>query len=100
MAISKPEILRIGDFGSYARGGAGAGSDLDIISIVTSAAPRTEYRRRGWDTTSLPVPVDLLVYTADEFARLHSSRFSNGLAHETVWIYVRDRADTTGAARL
>jgi len=99
MAASKPEILRIGYFGSYARGDAGVGSDLDVIALVTSAVPRTECRRRGWDTTLLPVPVDLLVYTDDEFARLPSERLSRVFEHQTVWIYVRDRTDLPATSR-
>jgi len=92
MAVSKPEVLRIGYFGSYARGDAGVGSDLDVIAVVASAAPRFEHRRRGWETTAVPVPVDLLVYTEDEFARLRSRRLSDVLAHETVWVYTSGEA--------
>ena len=88
-AASKPEVLRIGYFGSYARGDSGVGSDLDVIAVVASAGPRFEHRRQGWDTTSLPVPVDLLVYTEEELARLGPGRFSEVLAHETVWVYTR-----------
>ena len=34
---SRPDILRVGYFGSYARGDWGVGSDLDLVIIVERA---------------------------------------------------------------
>ncbi|WP_376791658.1 nucleotidyltransferase domain-containing protein [Thermoflexus sp.] len=34
VARERPEVLRIGYFGSYARGDWGVGSDLDLVVIV------------------------------------------------------------------
>ncbi len=34
----RPELLRFGYFGSYARGNWGVGSDLDLIAVVDDAA--------------------------------------------------------------
>jgi hypothetical protein len=50
-------------------------------------------RARDWKTETLPVPADLLVYTAEEWRELRNGagRFANVLAAETVWL-VRDRA--------
>ena len=39
-----PELLRLGYFGSYARGNAGVGSDQDLIAIVDRAAEKFERR--------------------------------------------------------
>lgn len=90
-AGERPEVLRIGYFGSYARGDAGVGSDLDLVVIVTSSA--VPFHRRGvtWDTTSLPVPVDLLVYSSDEWAQLaeRGSAFARTLRVETQWLVAR-----------
>jgi len=100
IATSRPELLRAGYFGSYARGDAGVGSDLDIIVVAESAPRRFELRRKGWRTTTLPVPVDLLVYTQDEFDRLRAGgRFARVLSSETVWVYIRDQSHPAAASR-
>lgn len=86
-----PETLQIGYFGSYARGDWGVGSDLDIVAIVEdSDKPFTE-RLPEWDTTALPVPTDILVYTVEEWGRLPQTNpeFFAALAQEAVWILDR-----------
>lgn len=65
-----PEIVRVGYLGSYARGNWGVGSDLDVVLVVQSSEKPFIERSAAFDTNSLPVPVDLLVYTKDEFERL------------------------------
>jgi hypothetical protein len=43
------------------------------------------------DTTSLPVPVDLIVYTEAEWEGMrHSRGFHAGLRREVVWMYNRN----------
>jgi uncharacterized protein len=88
-AATVPEVLRIGVFGSYARGDWGVGSDLDLVAIVSrAAAPRLE-RASAWDTTTLPVPVDLLVYTSEEWQALldSNSRFGRTARQEVRWLW-------------
>jgi len=86
------EIDRIGYFGSYARGDWGVGSDLDVIIIVRASRLPFERRAAVWDTNRLPVPVDLFVYTRDEWQSLQNKgRFYQTVMREIVWIYVRDR---------
>jgi predicted nucleotidyltransferase len=82
-------LIRLGYFGSYARGEWGVGSDLDLIAIVAEAADAFERRNLSWSLTSLPVPSDLLVYTLSEWESLEKtgSRFARSLSRETVWIY-------------
>ncbi len=88
VVASQPGVLRIGYFGSYARGDAGVGSDLDLLLVVRCADVRPERRRQGWRTERLSVPVDLLVYTEEEFERVRSSgKFADVIAQETVWVY-------------
>lgn len=65
-----PEITRVGYLGSYARGNWGVGSDLDVVVVVRSSDKPFIERSAAFDTNSLPVPVDLLVYTEDEFEHL------------------------------
>ena len=65
-----PQVLRLGYFGSYARGDWGVGSDLDLIAIVAESSEAFERRNLSWSLTSLPVPSDLLVYTLTEWEAL------------------------------
>lgn len=80
-----PGILRIGYFGSYARGDWGVGSDLDIV-VVTDAPSGTTVA--GAEIAELPVPADLLMYSREQFDRLYSEgRFGRVLREEVVWVY-------------
>lgn len=90
-----PDVILIGYFGSYARGDWGVGSDLDLVIVVEHSDLPFERRSAEWDTTPLPVPADLLVYTLSEWEALDPSRrFTLMLRHETVWLY---RGDILGA---
>lgn len=84
-----PKISAIGYFGSYARGTWGVGSDLDVVVIVHESAKPFERRAVEFDTSSLPVAVDLLVYTREEWARLTAGGpgFGRRLRDQTVWVY-------------
>ena len=88
LAADHPELLRVGYFGSYARNDWGVGSDLDVVVIVASADEPFHTRAASWDTTALPVPTDLLVYTRDEWDRLdRRGRFYTTLMREAVWVW-------------
>lgn len=81
--------MQIGYFGSYARGDLGVGSDLDLIVIVESSSMPMERRAAEWDTTELPVPADLLIYTKDEWQNMRSQeRFGRTVVQEAVWVYL------------
>jgi hypothetical protein len=47
-----PELVRLGYFGSYARGDWGVGSDLDLIVIVRDTDTPFERRALTWDECS------------------------------------------------
>jgi len=84
-------VVRVGYFGSYARGNWGVGSDLDLIIIMEHTKEPFLRRAAGWDVTKLPVPADLLVYSKDEWRSLdRNTRFYRTLVEETVWVYVRE----------
>jgi hypothetical protein len=89
LAAAWPALERLGYFGSYARGDWGVGSDLDLIAIVDRAGEPFERRAARWDTTQLPVPASLLVYTRDEWERLRGGRFHATIEREAVWLHVR-----------
>lgn len=84
----RPGLLRLGYFGSYARGDAGVGSDLDLVAIIDDSP--LSFHRRGakWALEGLPVPTEILVYTLDEWDALQErkDRLSRTLRRETVWL--------------
>jgi hypothetical protein len=84
-----PKISAIGYFGSYATRTWGVGSDLDAVIIVRESAHPFEKRAIEFDTSSLPVAADVLVYTREEWARLTAggSGFGGRLKDQTVWVY-------------
>ncbi len=84
----RPEVVRIGYFGSYARGDWGVGSDLDLIIIVSGAEEPFLQRGARWNTSNLPVQADVLVYTAREWASLaaEGGRFARTVTREAVWV--------------
>jgi len=67
-------VERVGYFGSLARGDWGVGSDLDVIIRVDAADWPFFERPSQFDTSALPVPVDLVVYTEEEWDRLVEER--------------------------
>lgn len=92
VAAVRPELSRAGYFGSYARGDWGPGSDLDLLLIVEHSAKPFERRAAAWDVTDLPVPADVVVYTASEWEALGGrGRFHDTVTREAVWVYSRPR---------
>lgn len=88
VAAQRPEVRRIGYFGSYARGDWGVGSDLDLLVVVAQCEEAFERRGVAWDTSMLPVPADLLVYTVAEWQTVSArGRFGETLRREAVWLY-------------
>ncbi len=82
----RTDIVRIGYFGSYARGDWGVGSDLDLIIIVAHSEQPFARRSVEWDTTELPVPTDVLVYTEEEWHSL--SQRGRRMSKQVVnWVY-------------
>ncbi|OGG54065.1 MAG: hypothetical protein A3F84_17490 [Candidatus Handelsmanbacteria bacterium RIFCSPLOWO2_12_FULL_64_10] len=87
-AASRRDVRQIGYFGSYARGDWGVGSDLDVIVVLEHSEQPFERRGAEWDTTGLPVPADVLVYTQKEWEGLSAQRlFQRSIVRETIWVY-------------
>jgi uncharacterized protein len=85
---TRADVVRIGYFGSYARGNWGVGSDVDLLILVESSELPFERRSAAWDATSLPVPADVLTYSVEEWDRLKKgSRFYDTVEREAVWVY-------------
>ena len=68
------------------------GSDLDLIIIVEKSRVPFISRSARWDVTHLPVPADVLVYTAKEWNAMGTgNRFAETVMREAVWVYVADQ---------
>jgi predicted nucleotidyltransferase len=86
----RPEKIIL--FGSWARGERGDHSDIDILVIQESDLPRpqryAQVRRLFW---GMGVPMDILVYTPEEFARYQSvpGSFTHTVAKEGKVLYAR-----------
>lgn len=87
----RPELIRLGFFGSYANGTWGVGSDLDLVGVVSESNAPFERRALSWNLTDLPVPAEILIYTSSEWDRLmeQGSRFAETLGRETIWLFDR-----------
>jgi predicted nucleotidyltransferase len=87
-ARSRPELRRVGYFGSYASGDWGVGSDVDVVLVVASSATPSIRRAAEWDLTGLPVPADVLVFTEDEWRStlVSGRRFARVLRDGVKWV--------------
>jgi len=84
----RQDVLRIGYFGSYARGDWGVGSDLDVVIILESSEQPFERRGVEWDGPKIPVPTDVLVYTKEEWqTMMQRGNSCKTLMSEIVWVY-------------
>ena len=88
LAGRRKEILRIGYFGSYARGDWGVGSDVDVLIVVRASDEPFHRRSAAYDATALPVPADVLVYTAKEWEAASRRPGLPGTARrDAVWVF-------------
>lgn len=83
-------------FGSYARGTAAEGSDVDLLVVASSKLPRFKRSRELYKLTSPHrFPMDLIVYTPEEIARGRKSAvsFISTVLKEGKPVYVRGNPD-------
>ena len=67
-----PEIRSIRWFGSWVRGDAGVGSDVDLCIIVEGSDTPRRDRTAAFLPRVFPVGIDLFVYTQAEFDALRT----------------------------
>lgn len=60
-------------FGSYVQGLASAWSDIDLLIVMPTTIPFIERSRVFDDLYELGLPIDILVYTPEEFSTLKTS---------------------------
>ena len=69
----RPEVVRVGYYGSYARGDYVPGSDFDVlVEVRSSDIARLRDRNAAYLPESFPVGVELFVYTTQELERLRT----------------------------
>ncbi|MBE0566417.1 MAG: nucleotidyltransferase domain-containing protein [Krumholzibacteria bacterium] len=88
-AAVRPDLQRLGYFGSYATGDWGVGSDLDLVAVVERSDLPFVARGRSWDLTGLPVPAEILVFTAREWDAVvaRGDRFARVMSTGVRWIW-------------
>ena len=60
-------------FGSVITEQASAWSDIDLLIVMRTEQPFLERSRNFIDLVDFGIPIDIIVYTPDEFARLKDS---------------------------
>lgn len=83
---AEADVRAVGCIGSYARGEAGVGSDLDLVVVRRDAAPLPGLL--GADVDALPVPADVLHYSEAQLAAViaRGGRMAGVLQDEVVWL--------------
>lgn len=84
---SLPEVERVSLVGSYARGRSDLGTDLDLVVVMRTELGFLERLRFLYPLLSLPVDLDLLCYTPEEFASLKEHGFLRHALKEEVVLY-------------
>ena len=81
-------LQRLGIFGSYGRGTAAFGSDLDLILVDAGARGGQFERLQQWPLAELPLSCDALVLTPAELEqRLNDgSRMATELKRDLLWL--------------
>jgi HEPN domain-containing protein len=94
-ALYRPEILQVGYIGSNARGDWGVGSDLDLILIIESSEEPFWRRALDFNFKEIPVPVDFLVYTQQEWYEMamQPDLFYRTVQSEAAWVYMQANFD-------
>jgi predicted nucleotidyltransferase len=82
------DLEAVGIFGSYGRGDAGVGSDLDLLLVLSRCELPVWERLRRWDTSTLPLAADLIVYDRREWESLPrwNPRLASELARDLRWL--------------
>jgi len=100
-------LHRVGVFGSYGRGDAGVGSDLDLVLIDDNTSGTQSQRYRQWPFEQLPLSCDALVLTPQEWDELLASPASdpaanamaNALSRDCRWLWCRPKAEGNANTR-
>jgi predicted nucleotidyltransferase len=84
-------VQRVSVFGSYARRRRDLFTDLDILVVIDTPESFLERQRRLYGLLTVPVDMDLLSYTPEEFRRLKQRPFLKHVLREEVVLYEKRR---------
>ena len=87
----KDRAEKISVFGSVARGEDGLFSDLDVLIIMHTKLPFLERLKELYTTLELPVDVDILCYTPEEFEKIKKRGFFKKILSEEKVLYERKK---------
>jgi predicted nucleotidyltransferase len=84
----RPEVERVGLFGSYATGTYGPRSDADLLIVLRTSADTFRDRIPSFLPSHLSVPCDVFPYTKDEIESLQrdNSPWIEHILKEVVWL--------------
>lgn len=97
-ALRVASLQAVGVYGSYGRGDAGVGSDLDLLLIDDEARGPQSLRCRRWPFEQLPLSCDALVLSPCELDQLlaaashpdpAAAAMGQALRHDCRWIWQR-----------
>ncbi|HHV79020.1 MAG TPA: nucleotidyltransferase domain-containing protein [Firmicutes bacterium] len=83
-------VVRISLVGSLARGRADLCSDIDLVVVMCTQMPFIERLRLIYGSLCLPVDVDVLCYTPEEFEELREKPFLKNLLRGEVVLYEKN----------
>lgn len=92
LAARKPEVLKVIQFGSLARGDAVPGSDADVLVLLRSSRRTFLNRISHYRLDGMSIGVDVFPYTQQELQRMQadSNPFVREERREGVVMYDRE----------
>lgn len=85
-----PGVRRVSLFGSSARGRADLLTDLDVLVVRETDEPFVERHASLYRALALPVDLDLICYTPEEFEAMRDRPFLRRILAEEVMLYEAD----------
>jgi predicted nucleotidyltransferase len=84
---SLPGVRRVSLFGSYVRGSADLFTDLDVLVVRETDEPFVARHRSLYRALALPVDLDLICYTPEEFEAMRDRPFLREILGQEVVLY-------------
>lgn len=83
-----PNLQKVGLYGSYGRGTASVGSDLDLLLVDRLAQGPQHQRLQQWPLERLPLSCDALILTPAELEALlaQPGRMADALRSDLRWL--------------
>jgi predicted nucleotidyltransferase len=86
------EVERVSVFGSYARGRADLATDLDVLVVMRTDRNFVDRLGALYSRLAVPVDLDLLCYTPEEFAAMADGPFLRRIRDGEVVLYEKNPA--------